>query len=248
MCVVFIERGEARLFELYQDEMREVLTHRDRTLRAKHMPAFIEARLRNKAEELTKRHFRDVIATLDRVFRTEGFDMLAIGGQRHEIPRFTDLLPLHLRDRVAGTFPVDKHPTGTEHIRRCAMTIMQEHEHDQQRRRVAEVVEGVAIGGRSALGIDDCLWAGVLAAVDALLVEDGAVAPGVVCDNCSWMAVNGTQCPQCGRDLRPVPDILDELVEAVIEEGGSVTHVQVPTELSKHLVGAVLRFVLAPRP
>jgi len=78
--------------------------------------------------------------------------------------------------------------------------------------------------------------------------EARAVTPGVACDHCGWISVRGAICAHCGREVRPVADILDELTEAVINEGGSINHVKVPTELRQHLVGAMLRLRLAPRP
>lgn len=48
--------------------------------------------------------------------------------------------------------------------------------------------------------------------------------------------------------MRQTSDIIDELVEAVVDEGGSIEHVQADTELKKHVVGALLRFPLPPAP
>jgi len=248
LCAVSLERGEARLWELYQDEMREVGAQRGRMLTARRVPALEENRLHHKADELTKRHYRQVIGAVDGLFRVEGFDVLAVGGRHYETAAFVELLPRLLRERFAGTFALDKHPSEAADIRHGAMAVLTDHVREQQRRRVAEVVDLAAAGGRAALGLDNCLWAGVLAAIEALLVEEGAVAPGVVCGRCGWMAAEGTDCPQCGSQLRPVVDILNELADVVIDEGGSVIHVEVPTDLSKHRVAAALRFALPPRP
>jgi peptide chain release factor subunit 1 len=42
--------------------------------------------------------------------------------------------------------------------------------------------------------------------------------------------------------------VIDELVEAVIDEGGSIQHVRADTELRAHLTAAWLRFALPPEP
>jgi hypothetical protein len=42
--------------------------------------------------------------------------------------------------------------------------------------------------------------------------------------------------------------VIDELVEAVIDEGGSIQHVRADTELRAHLTAAWLRFTLPPGP
>lgn len=52
----------------------------------------------------------------------------------------------------------------------------------------------------------------------------------------------------CGRATRHTPDLIDELVQAVIDEDGSVRHIQAPAELADRMVAAYLRFPLPPRP
>jgi hypothetical protein len=42
--------------------------------------------------------------------------------------------------------------------------------------------------------------------------------------------------------------VLEELVQTVIDEGGSIEHVVNDTELKEHLVAAELRFPLPPKP
>jgi peptide chain release factor subunit 1 len=122
------------------------------------------------------------------------------------------------------------------------------YEDDEERRLVAEIVEAVAERRRAALGLDDCLWAGTLAAIDRLAVQEGVSMPGVVCDRSGWLALSGETCPLCGEPTRPTDDIINHLVEAVIDESGSVEHVATDTELRTHVAGALLRFPLPPRP
>jgi peptide chain release factor subunit 1 len=62
------------------------------------------------------------------------------------------------------------------------------------------------------------------------------------------MAAAGDRCPVCGNPLRTTPDVIDELVQSVIDEGGSVDHVVAETPLREHLTAATLRFPLPPLP
>jgi peptide chain release factor subunit 1 len=70
--------------------------------------------------------------------------------------------------------------------------------------------------------------------------------PGVVCDASAWFAIDGDACPLCGAPMRRTPDVIDELLEAVIDEGGAIHHVRADTELRKHVAAAHLRFALPP--
>ena len=48
--------------------------------------------------------------------------------------------------------------------------------------------------------------------------------------------------------MRRAADIVDELVEVVIDEGGSIEHVSAYTPLKEYVVAASLRFPLPPEP
>jgi len=107
-------------------------------------------------------------------------------------------------------------------IKQQASAIIDRYERSEEERMVTDAVQTSAAGGVAALGLQPCLWAGSVAAVGCLLVEEGAVAPGVICDQDRWLALAGDTCPLCGRPVRRAPDIVDELVQVVIDEGGSI--------------------------
>ncbi len=237
--VAVVHRDSARMWELYLDQMREA-----GTLRLSGDPG----RNDHKADELTKRHFRQVVTMLEELSRTDGCELLAIGGPRPELPRFLDFLPSDLRRRVAGTFTVDEATFSVGDLKQQASAIVGRYERSKEERLVAETVETAAAGGLAAVGLPPCLWAGSVAAVSHLMVQDGAIRPGVICDHDRWLALAGETCPLCERPVRRVPDIIDELVEVVIDEGGSIKHIGADTVLKEHLVAASLRFPLPPQP
>jgi peptide chain release factor subunit 1 len=70
----------------------------------------------------------------------------------------------------------------------------------------------------------------------------------VVCDESGWLGTAGETCPLCGQPLRQTPDILDELAQTVIDESGSIEHVEADTQLKALLAAAELRFPLPPKP
>jgi hypothetical protein len=246
-CALVVDRESAHMWELYLGEVRDAGRIDGRSLRN---PAYAgrhglaEYRVRNKADELSKRHFREVAGALERLFRTDRYDVLAVGGHEHELPGFLDFLPQTLRDRVAGTFAIDPHTATTATVRPHAEAILDRFELDEQQRSVSEVMQAVARGGLAVAGLEPCLWAGSVAAVRKLLVQEEAVAPGVVCDVSGWFATSGETCPLCGGPTRKTPDVIDELIETVIDEGGSIQHVRADTELRAHLTAAWLRFPL----
>ncbi|HZO65157.1 MAG TPA: hypothetical protein VFB74_09145 [Kribbellaceae bacterium] len=246
-CVAVVDRESARLWALYLGEMEPVGKIRSGVLRKPDYAGWHgldEHRVRNKAETLARRHFRRVAVTLDDLFRTEGFELLIVGGHHEDVPGLLEFLPKSVRPKLAGTFDVDEATGGVADIRRTAQAIIESYERDEEQRLVAEVMERAAVGTGAAVGLEQCLRAGSAAAVEQLLVQDGAVAPGVVCDESGWLATAGEICPLCGGRTRRTADVIAELVEAVIAASGSVEQVVAQTALRRHVVAAFLRFPL----
>jgi peptide chain release factor subunit 1 len=245
-CAVVVDKGTARAWELYLGQVRD--TGLAQELRAPGSDGANERRDSNRAEELEKRHFKQVAKALERLQYANRYDILAIGGHDEELPRFLALLAKPLQERVAGTFSVDDDSIAPAAVREQAEAILDRYELDRQRSAVAELLAMEASGGRAASGLEACLWAGSIAAVQDLYVQDGSSMPGVVCDESRWFALRGERCPLCGRATRRTPDVIDELAEAVIDEGGAIHHVRAVTELAEKLIASSLRFVLPPIP
>ncbi|MGW4524056.1 baeRF10 domain-containing protein [Amycolatopsis sp. NPDC004378] len=249
-CVAVVDRAKAQMWELFADEIEPVGSLSDRKLRKPDYAANLaEDKVHNKAEELAKKHYQHTAAELAELYETDGYDLLAVGGHRVEVPHFLDALPRDLRERVAGTFTVDPHAVDLGEIKQNADAIVARYQRDVDLKLVREVVEKAAMGrGYGVLGVAGCLWAATVKAVETLLVQDGATVAGVVCTNCDWMGMSGDTCPLCEHATRPTADILDELAQAVIDESGAVRHVKADSEIKEHLAGASLRFPLPPLP
>ena len=106
-----------------------------------------------------------------------------------------------------------------------AEAILQRYELDEHRRGVAEVLETAAAGGPAAVGLESCLWAASVRAVQDLYTQEGASSPGVVCDESRWLGLRGETLSACGGETRARRDVIEELVEAVVDESGSIHHV-----------------------
>jgi peptide chain release factor subunit 1 len=253
-AVVIVDSADAQLWELYQGELAEDVRLKDRKLRTTSLSAaagwrgWREPEIQRKGLELAKKHFRHVVDVLQDRADDRRYDVLLVGGHAEQIPGFLDYLPRELRDRVIGTFVVDPDTVDRGVIKSEAGQILERYERDQERQRVAEVLERAAEHKPTAIGVPACLWASSMAAIGTLLVQDGVVVPGVACGNCGWLGLAGQTCPVCSGHLRETPDVLDELVQAVIDESGTVEHVVADTPLTEQVAIASLRFPVPPEP
>ncbi len=241
---VVVDRETAHAWELYLGQVRD----RGTLVRESRGPSphgSSERTAQHKAEEREKHHFRRVAEALDGLLGSDRRGVVALGGHEDELHHLLELLARPVRDRVAGTFAIDPAATGNAgSVRDRAQEVLERYELDQQRRSVANVLARAAAGEKAVVGLDACLWAGSVAAVASLYVQDGAIHPGVVCDRSRWLAASGELCPVCGAQLRETSDVINELTETVIEEGGSVCQVRAETELSEQLAACSLRFEL----
>lgn len=250
-CILILDKEMSRTWELYQEELNETSEVLDRALRKPDYAGWHgleEYRVRNKEEELAKKHFRKVATVLDDFYRAGRFDLLAIGGHDHEVPVFQEFLPQRLRGSVAGTFTIDPQTTTIGDIRASAEAVVDQYERNEDRNGVAEVFEKAAARGNAVVGLERSLWAGSVAAIQRLLIQEDATAPGVVCDESGWLAESGDTCIICGRPTRKTDDVIDELAQAVIDNGGTVEHVIADTPLRDYLAAADLRYPLPPKP
>jgi peptide chain release factor subunit 1 len=249
-CVAVVDRATGRLCELYQDEVSELEQVKSPESRRPPVAAGRpDDRVSNKAGELARRHYRRVADRLGELLETGQYDLLIIGGHGYEVPDFVQQLPHAVRDRVAGTFSTEPGLAPLSEIRDSAAEIAARYERERDQQMVTAILEKAAMGGLATLGLGSCLWAGTVGAIQTLLVREGAATPGVVCHQSGWLALSGEVCPLCGNRTRATPDVIEELAQMVISEGGAIHHINSGSaRLLDQDAGAVLRFQLPERP
>jgi hypothetical protein len=249
--VLVTDSASARVWELFQGELQRRADVEDRALRKRNFASsrvLREHTVSNKAEELEKRHNHEVVDMLDEMFLDPSYELLILGGQHDKLAQLGAYLPKRLHQRVAGTFTVDPDTALDAEVRERASAIVDNWERDDERRKVQDLFERAATKRPTAIGLRECLWAATTGAVAELLVHDDVSRAGVVCPRDGWLGESASTCPVCGTPTRHTPDVIEELTERVVDEGGSVEHVEIDTELEPQLVGAVLRFPLPSLP
>ena len=98
-------------------------------------------------------------------------------------------------------------------------------------------------GHPAAVGLPACLTAVGREAVDRLLVPDDGMIPGFACEGCGALDADRGECPGCGTAGRPVPDLLEEMVQRTLDDDGRVTVVRD----APFSVAAKLRFPVTAR-
>ena len=90
-------------------------------------------------------------------------------------------------------------------------------------RRTVATILAMPPGGRPAVGLSPCLAAVSAGPVQTLIVPADGLVPGYECGRCGTLGLDAdTCCPDWGTAALPVPDLIEEMVSRVLEDGGDI--------------------------
>jgi peptide chain release factor subunit 1 len=269
-CVVTLDRGRAAFWEYQNDDLQQIDEVNDPVLRDADYTGGRyggqENATHHRVQEMAKQHFRHVADRLEQLFFPElehevqyetvvegkrapvgRYDVLVVGEHAEQANGFVDELSDRLRQKLAGTF-TDPSVDDRGALKTQADDVLHRWEGDRERRLVDHILEIEPIGGWGVTGLHKCLWAATSKAIETLLLREADEAEGVVCDACGWLGETGNLCPVSGDRLRHAPDIVDQLVQSVLRDGGEVRTLEEGIAPEGRTPAAHLRFPLPPEP
>jgi len=177
-------------------------------------------RIQRRITQLGRHHYLETAAILKRAAGSGRRVPLVIGGHHDSVAALLRALPAEVRDTFAGSFQADPHTLTEAGVRELAGPVIGR----WVARREQELSEEILGAGRlAALGLPACLVAVGRAAVDHLLVPDDGMIPGFACGGCGQLSAGPARCPDCGTAARPVPDLLEEMVQRTLDDNGQVS-------------------------
>jgi peptide chain release factor subunit 1 len=247
--VVLADKEQARLFTVFIGEIAE---HYDAFAPApvKHFKTtgtdqWLSARrFQKRAEMHVHWHLKHVAGLLDKLVDQYGFDRLLLGGPVEATSELQQLLSKRLRSRVVEKLSLPIKAITAE-ILEAALKV----ERDVERQREKEIVENLIIGDAhhpSALGLERTVHALCEERVWRLIYAAGFRPEGGRCGNCGMLfaKVEGS-CDYCGKSVKRIDDLTEQMVERVLDQDGKVEQVAGDAALRLQQVGsigAVLRF------
>jgi hypothetical protein len=93
---------------------------------------------------------------------------------------------------------------------------------DLRVRQLAGEILAMPPGVPVAIGLFACLAAVNAGPVATLIVPRDGLVPGYECGRCGALSLAPDSCPDWGTAPLPVPDVIEEMVSRVLEDGGEV--------------------------
>jgi peptide chain release factor subunit 1 len=199
-------------------------------------------RVSERITQLARHHYHDTVALLGQASR-DSARPLVVGGHKDTIPAFLAILPGDVRKRFIGSFVVDPHTMTPARVRELSAPVVASWVSQREQQLVTQILTEPP-DGLTVVGMNSCLAAVNQHAVNLLVVPVGGLIPGFACHVCGTLACAPGRCPHQPPTVRPVPDLLEEMAAATLDDGGEVDAVRDPPGD----VAARLRFPVAPVP
>jgi peptide chain release factor subunit 1 len=178
-------------------------------------------RVQQRIIQLSRHHYREVAAILQRAAGVSRHVPLVIGGHHDSIAGLLQALPPVARQTFAGSFTADPHSLTPARVRELAGPVIE----GWVARRERELAEQI-LGGLAAVGLPASLAAVNEGAAGHLLVAHEDMIAGYVCGRCGALSTGSDECPDWGTAARTVPDVLEEMVQRTLDDDGQVTVVR----------------------
>lgn len=243
--IIVADRANARTFLSSAELVEEIGLPMDADIGKPNYGGFAgydEHGVRARADEATARMWKEAGARLLESHLDKGLDYVAIGAQEEVVDEIARSLHPYLEQLHRTSFVANPVNLGSAALRSelaALDLIVREERQDALAGKVCDTAWG---GGNAFLGLARALESANAQAIETLVVAGGFTRPGVVCNQCGFLARTGTECPVCGAGLFEIEDVVAALMESVIGAGGSVSQIDVASPLDVHGVGALTRF------
>ena len=243
--VALVNRREGLVLEGPAESLAEQARLED-FVRGRHdQGGWSQANYERSIEKDAEDHLRRVADAINRLWRTERFHRIAVGGPLEVVPRFETHLAGDVRPHLVGErVAVDLSSANEEQVRRAVAGLVAEDEKRSERDALDRLEAGIGSGGRAAGGPYDTLAALNERRVQTLLLEPAMDRRGGRCPKCGLLMVepNG-RCPVDGTELEEMEHLREAAIESALAQGADVFVVHHYPDLGPiQGIGALLRF------
>jgi peptide chain release factor subunit 1 len=243
-CALLVSRRDARMFSGPADALEERRSFHDDVHGQHDQGGWSQARYERSVEKEVDDHLRRVAELLDRSWRRQRFDRLALGGPPEIVPRLEGMLSDEVRARLArGRLEVDVASSNGGQVQAALAPLAEDDDTRLEREALDRLRAGIGGSGRAAGGAADTLRALNERRVETLLLAPDFDGRAFRCPTCRMLTVDDGHCPADGSRLEDVDHLREAAVEAALAQDAEVMIVRHHPDLGPFQgIGALLRF------
>jgi peptide subunit release factor 1 (eRF1) len=245
ICALIIDRKEAKWYDIYMGEITLLENFKGDVpskvkeggwegYESKRIERHIASRLHNYSSIAAK-------TTFD-LYNKNKFDWLFLGCSDKYAAEIAPLLHPYLNKGLKGRIKAKPNDSPSRVLKESLdlkQKLKKQEKEDIVRRFIAEIEKG----GLAVSGLKNTLRKLNRGEAQTLLVTRHFSKPGRICSKCNLMYTDELRCTSCQRKTEKVVDIIDEAVEAAMEKGSQVKHINPPSGLRKYGdIGVLLRY------
>ncbi|MBI3894804.1 MAG: hypothetical protein HY313_02620 [Acidobacteria bacterium] len=246
-CTVLVDRASARIFEIYMGEIEEhtaVLDEVPGKVKAATWRGGNERQIERRVENKAHQHYKRVAEVVLGFFKKYHFDWLILGGHGDGLKEVESYLHSYLRSRLIGTFAADVKVASLPEIMNKSTELIEKHDGQEKRALVQDVLNKASRNGMAVVGLADTLRVLSSGQVHTLVLEEDLRVSAARCRNCGAVTATGAgRCPECNGSLEQIEDVVEQAVQAAIQDNSQIRFVSGSDELRQAGgIGALLRF------
>ena len=243
-CVVLVNRRTARLFCGSGDALEELELIDDGVRNRHDQGGWSQANYQRSVDKDIHDHLKHTAEVVFEHMKNALPEGVLVGGPQETVAEFEGVLHPYLTERLAGRIDIDVENSPIDDVRKRAAERIEAAHAERDDQALARLAEAFGASGRAASGLSDVLVAAHEQRIEALLLDHGFTAPGVVCPQCGWLGGAGfSECQADGTPVERRDDIVEVAIERAIRQSAAVHILRDRPELASHgHVAAILRF------
>ncbi len=242
--IIVGDRVSARIFVGSDDLVEELSAYSVDIGKANYggFGGYEEHSVRAHADEETTRMWREAGTGLLERHLDRPLDYLVVGGQEGTVEDIGRTLHPYLARLQRATFAANPHTLTPASLRTHVADFQIEIRRQREAALAEQLFSTARAGGLAVLGLAETLRACNAQSVATLVAAGPFSMPGVICNQCGFLARTGTLCPISADPMFPVEDVVGAAMDATVGSGGSVYQIEVASPLDVDGVGALTRF------
>jgi peptide subunit release factor 1 (eRF1) len=245
ICVLIIDRKEAKWYDIYMEEIELLKSLKGDVpgkVREGGWEGYESKRIERHIASLLHNYFSEAAKSTFDLYNKNKFDWLFLGCSDEYASVLEPLLHPYVKKRLKARIKAKPGDPPTRVLKESLdlkLKLKAQEKEDIVRRFIAEIEKG----GLAVSGLKNTLRKLNRGEVQTLLVTRHFSKPGRICPKCDLLYEDQLRCTSCQRKTEKVVDIIDQAVEAALDKGSQVKHINPPSDLRKYgNIGVLLRY------